>query len=119
MNQLPERMKLLRSQRGLGQKELAATLNCSVSAISAYEHGRNEPELDMLIGISRHYNVSVDYLLGITDLPDPVDQRLHMVSKNYPVSRFLMLLKKLSTKDRIFLSYGFRILEKFVDKQKT
>ncbi len=73
MNQLSKTLKQLRTQRSLGQKELAAALHCSVPAVSTYETGRHEPDLDTLIDIARFYGVSVDYLLGLSDVPDPAD----------------------------------------------
>lgn len=118
MNQLSKRMKLLRAKKGIKQKELALTLNCSVAAISGYENGRSEPDLDTLTKIARFYSVSVDYLLGLTDLPDPVDQRPNLIGKDYPVSRFLRLLKRLSAMDRLFLVYGLKLLEKAARRQE-
>lgn len=119
MNQLSKRMKLLRSERGIKQKELAMSLNCSIAAVSGYENGRNEPGMDTLIKIADFYRVSTDYLLGLTDLPDPVDQRPCLVNSSYPVSRFLRLLKQLSPKDRSFLAYGLRLLEEAVNRHET
>lgn len=118
MNQLSKRMKLLRAKKGIKQKELALILNCSVAAVSGYENGRNEPDLDTLTKIARFYNVSIDYLLGLTNFPDPVDQRPNLIGKDYPISRFLRLLKRLSTMDRLFLVYGLRLLEKAAKHQE-
>lgn len=118
MNQLSKRMKLLRSERGIKQKELAMSLNCSIAAVSSYENGRNEPGMDILIKIADFYRVSTDYLLGLTELPDPVEQKPRFISNSYPVSRFLQLLKQLSPKDRSFLAYGLRLLEEAVNRQE-
>ncbi len=95
MNQLSKTLKQLRTQRGLGQKELATALHCSVPTISAYETGRNEPDLDTLIAIAGFYDVSTDYLLGLTDLPDPADKP-RLIFKGYPLSRFLRLLERVA-----------------------
>lgn len=114
MNQLSKNLKQLRAQRDFGQKELAAALHCSVPAISGYETGRNEPDLDTLIAIAGFYGVSTDYLLGLTNLPDPADKP-RMICKGYPLSRFLRLLDKLSARDRTFLGYILRLLEMQVD----
>lgn len=110
MNQLSKTLKQLRTQHHLGQKELAAALHCSVPTISAYETSRNEPDLDTLIAIAGFYGISTDYLLGLTDLPDPADKP-RMICKGYPLSRFLRLLDKLSARDRAFLGYILRLLE--------
>lgn len=118
MIQLSKTLKQLRTQRGLGQKELASTLHCSVPTISAYETGRNEPDLDTLIAIAGFYGISTDYLLGLTDLPDPADKP-RMICKGYPLSRFLRLLDKLSARDRAFLGYGLSLLEKLMDGREA
>ncbi len=117
MNQLSKTLKQLRTQRGLGQKELAAALHCSVPAVSTYETGRHEPDLDTLIDIARFYGVSVDYLLGLSDVPDPADKP-RLICKGYSLSRFLRLLDKLSTLDRAFLGYGLRLLERVAHEPK-
>lgn len=113
MNQLPQNLKQLRIQHNLGQKELAAALHCSVPAISAYETGRNEPDLDTLIAFARFYGVSADYLLGLTDIPDPA-HKPRMLCNGYPLSRFLRLMKQLDERDRDFLCYLLRVLERRV-----
>lgn len=117
MNQLSKTLKQLRTQRSLGQKELATALHCSVPAVSTYETGRNEPDLDTLIAIAGFYGVSTDYLLGLTDVPDPADKP-RLICKGYPLSRFLRLLDKLSTLDRVFLGYGLRLLERVAHEPK-
>lgn len=64
-----ERMAMLRKDRGLRQKELAAFLNVSVAVVSHYEKDDNEPDIDTLIKIAKFYSVSTDYLLGLSDIP--------------------------------------------------
>lgn len=49
--------------------ELANFLGCSVQAVNQYKQGISVPHLEKLIKIADFYNVSVDYLLGITDAP--------------------------------------------------
>jgi len=63
-----ERLKLLRKERGLLQKDIADFLNISKSAYGYYEQGRNEPDIQTIVKLSEFYNVSADYLLGITDV---------------------------------------------------
>lgn len=51
------------------QRELAALLNCSQQVYSNYELGQRDIPTDVLIKLSTLYNVSVDYILGITNTP--------------------------------------------------
>lgn len=58
------RLKELRSERGLSQKELADVLDCSVTVYSRYETGAREPSLDTLIRLADFYGVTLDELVG-------------------------------------------------------
>ncbi len=63
------RLKELREDMDLKQRELAQYLNCSQQVYSNYELGQRDIPTDILIRLSALYNVSVDYILGITDNP--------------------------------------------------
>lgn len=64
---LSTRIKELRTSKELTQKELAEALNISTVSVSSYETGAKTPSLDMLINISQKYNVSLDWLCGLSD----------------------------------------------------
>lgn len=57
------KLKSLRENCGLLQKELADILNISLSSISMYERGERQPDNETLKKISNYFNVSIDYLL--------------------------------------------------------
>ena len=61
---LGARIALLRRQRGMSQKELAARLGVSPSAVGMYEQGRREPDCAGLLKLAEIFGVSVDLLLG-------------------------------------------------------
>ena len=61
---LPEKIKQLRSETGLSQKELAKLLQVSPSIISSYETGERTPSLENLLLLSNIFKCSTDYLLG-------------------------------------------------------
>ena len=63
MNNFGVRLKNLRLKRHLTQAELADLLSVTKSVISAYEHNLRMPSYDILIHISRIFDVSTDYLL--------------------------------------------------------
>ena len=63
----PLRLRALREDNDLTQKELALYLNCSQVSYSHYETGRREIPLDHLKKLAAYYKVSTDYILGITD----------------------------------------------------
>lgn len=67
-----QRLKQLRLKNKLTQGELADILGLKPTAISNYESERNEPSFDKLIALSKYFDVSCDYLLGVTDSYLPV-----------------------------------------------
>lgn len=63
------RIRDLREDADKKQREVAAYLNCSQQVYSNYELGQRDVPTDILIGLSRLYGVSVDYILGLTENP--------------------------------------------------
>ena len=59
-----ERIRDLREDNDLKQKDLASYLSVDQSTYSDYENGRINVPVDMLIKIAEYYNVSLDYLVG-------------------------------------------------------
>ena len=53
----------LRHRHGVGQAELAESLEISNNHMSSIENGRQKPSMDIFIGICKHLNVTPDYLL--------------------------------------------------------
>jgi len=64
-----KRLLELRKDADLTQDDLAEILKINKHSISAYERGKSEPPDDIKISIASFFDVSVDYLLGITDYP--------------------------------------------------
>ena len=65
---LAERLRLLRTHFGYSQAALAEKLSVSRMAYTQYESGHREPGLNALIILAEVYHVSIDFLLGISDL---------------------------------------------------
>lgn len=63
-----ERLKHLRSKNNLNQDELASKINKKKDSISKYEHNKAFPEMPILIKIADYFKVSIDYLLGRSDI---------------------------------------------------
>ncbi len=64
-----QRLRDLREDRDLKQREVAELLRCSQQVYSNYELGQRDIPTDVLIRLSDFYKVSVDYLLGLTNNP--------------------------------------------------
>jgi transcriptional regulator with XRE-family HTH domain len=69
MKEFGERLKKLRTNRHMTQEELGSIFNppLSQSTVGTYELGRRQPSLENLIVIAKYFNVTTDYLLGLTD----------------------------------------------------
>ncbi|MEG0155522.1 MAG: helix-turn-helix domain-containing protein [Lachnospiraceae bacterium] len=63
---LGENLRELRTLKGLKQSSITTVLNISQSAYSLYELGKREPTFDTLIKIAEFFDVSTDYLLGLS-----------------------------------------------------
>ena len=85
MRDLGATLALLRSEKGLGQKQMGASLNLSISAISSYEKNVHAPDLKMLCRLAEYFNVTTDYLLGRTEYrcsPEPLKQ---YIARDYAI----------------------------------
>ena len=67
----PNRIRALREDADLTQKDLASILGTSQTMYSFYETGRTDLPLRHLITLCKYYKVSADYILGFTNTPHP------------------------------------------------
>ena len=78
-----KRIRDLREDHDLTQREMAAILHCSQQVYSNYELGQRDIPTDILIRLARYYQVSTDYILGLTDqaalYPQAARQRFRSV----------------------------------------
>ena len=65
----PKRLKELRLAHGETQKDLANAIEVGRTTISEYESGKIVPKQEGLLRIANHFNVSVDYLTGVSNTP--------------------------------------------------
>lgn len=56
-------LKEIRKKRKINQQKLAMDLNISRESISYYENGKREPSLDLLVEMSKYFNVDINYLI--------------------------------------------------------
>ena len=65
------RLKDLREDNNLTQKDVAKHLNIKQNTYSQYESEKRQIPLSSLIALARFYNTSTDYILGLTDVDKP------------------------------------------------
>ncbi len=69
MVHLNDRLRELRTSNGSLQKEVASYLGLSVLGYKRYEYGTRKPTSDTIIKLCEYFDVSADYLLGLSDDP--------------------------------------------------
>lgn len=63
-----KRLRELRTNVGLSMKEFGSIIGLAESTISLYETGKREPDFNTLAKIANYFNVTIDYLLGNTEI---------------------------------------------------
>ena len=71
-----ERLQKRRLKKGVSQTTVAQHLNITRQAYNHYETGQRQPTQEVLIKLADYFGVSVDYLLGRTDVPNPAESPL-------------------------------------------
>ena len=70
-----ERIRNIRIDRGLTQEDIAKLLNVKQNTYCQYETGVLNYPLDLVVKLAEYYNVSMDYLVGLTDEPTPYPRK--------------------------------------------
>jgi len=97
-----DRLRQLRLENDLLQKELGKKLGVSESAISAYEKGIREPKYSKLKEIASYFCVTIDYLIGASDIRNDSSQFLFPILKDVNIDelkKIYQALEKLKKKD--------------------
>ena len=64
-----DRIIQLKNERKLLQKDIASSIGLSLRAYQYYEKGQKEPTLSVLLRLADYFDVSLDYLVGLSDTP--------------------------------------------------
>jgi len=99
-----ERLKALRLERKLKQNQVAKALEISPQRYSYYETGDRQPDNEMLIKLAQYFEVSVDYLLGNSEIQEIINKS----RKNSKVSENMKLLQdyeKLPQSEKDIIKY--------------
>ena len=72
---MDKRLRDLREDKDMTQKQIASFLRMSQTGYSKYETGENDIPTSVLIRLAQFYGTSIDYLLGQTDRPDRYPER--------------------------------------------
>lgn len=83
------RLKALRKEKGITQKELSEAFNVAQNTVSGWESGNREPSKEFIKKLAEYFNVSTDYLLGFTDNPNILDKQKELNSSIDKLARDL------------------------------
>lgn len=92
-----DNLRKLRESKKMTQLTLGTQLGVTQELISRYEIGDSFPQPQMLIKIAEYFNCSVDYLLGLTDIPTPLK---HLNSTNIKDAEIINKYNSLSKEDK-------------------
>lgn len=75
MSVFSERIRALREDRDMNQTQMAAILGTNQRKISRMETGENEPNIHDITEYCKFFNVTADYLIGLTDRPEKLSEK--------------------------------------------
>ncbi len=79
---LSNRLKLLRNEKNVMQKDIANYLNITTSAYGFYEQGKRTPPPEILSALAEYFDVSVDYLIGRVDTKQICNKKQVNINEN-------------------------------------
>ncbi len=94
-----QRLKDLRTDYDLKQSEISLILGITQQQYQLYESGKREMPMHLFIILSKYYNVSLDYLAGITIVPRTLDGRPYQITKKITVGNISATNSKINIKN--------------------
>lgn len=92
-----ERLKKLRNEKHLSQKELANEFQMSQQTIAKWENNQSTPNPEMIVKIADFFDVSTDYLLGRINEDIPINKTPKQKTKNFSHNHLQELIKNKSS----------------------
>lgn len=95
-----KRLKQLMDEKEVTQKEVSENLNIAISTFNGYANDYREPDFSTLISLAKYFDVSADFLLGITkekflnieiDNPDQLEVLVHYYNNMNSATRALLI----------------------------
>lgn len=109
------RIKELREQQGLGQEALASFVGSSQQTISRIENGKCVPPSDLIVNVAKHFMVTTDYILCLSDTKRNLEGQLQINKEIDEYFDFVSLYKQLSDENKKTLII---LLNRLIEVQK-
>lgn len=119
MSSLGERIKALRIKKELTQEEFGKLFGIVKSTVSLYESGKSTPDDEIKKKIAEYFNVSLDYLMGASDVRNPYKQNIkeeeHTLPDEFstPEEAVKFLLEQ-----NVIMGFGGFDIDKLSDEEK-
>lgn len=110
-------LKKLRQELGMNQTQLATAIGLSRSAIAMYESGQREPDLETLYTIAEYFKVSVDYLVGKSNIREKAPAKVGVKLDDFTYALFDET-KDLTDADKEMLLGMAKMLKERKDKEQ-
>jgi transcriptional regulator with XRE-family HTH domain len=119
MHKMCERLISLRKNKKLNQSEVAKAVLISQQQYSKYEKGNSELSVHALVGLSRFYRVTTDYILGLSDFKENNDTLIQIYCDNKSVGAVVSDLMALSIVSRraIIEQIYMRMLKELTERK--
>ena len=101
---MESRIKMLREKRGLIQELLAVEIGVTQQMLSKYEKDITIIKVDVLKRIAEYFNVTTDYLLGLSDMKRDLSGQIKM---NETLDEYYDLIEVYRRMDMVKFHYGF------------
>ena len=105
-NVFAQRLKELRTKNGLSLEQMAEKLKVTAQSLSLYERAQRTIHIDLLSEISKQFNVSADYLIGLSDVPS-LDTNIQAVCEYTGLSeKAIKMIKQNTEIGEVVLSFS-------------
>ncbi|MFR4369383.1 MAG: helix-turn-helix domain-containing protein [Clostridia bacterium] len=115
---MESRIKMLREKRGLIQELLAAEIGVTQQMLSKYENDITIIKVDVLKRIAEYFNVTTDYLLGLSDMKRDLSGQIKVNKALDEYYDLIEVYKKMDRYDREIIWSIMQTIEKTTEKRK-
>lgn len=111
VNGFGERLLALREERKETQQQLADAIGITRQSLSRYETNERTPNIDLIYSVSKHYNVSADYLLGLSEVKS-LDNSIKIAKKTTGLTEdAIKTLQYMCEHEPLFMTVFCKLLE--------
>ncbi|MGS0763125.1 helix-turn-helix domain-containing protein [Syntrophomonas curvata] len=95
------RLRTIRKNKNLTLQNVADAVGSTKSTISNIERGAKPASFDLVIALANYYEVSIDYLLGATDFPYPLSEKvLNIINQSRDPDELLAIIKEITQSEK-------------------